>query len=57
VLCIANTRGSMLGVFLGAVPQIVLMLAVIFALSLAMARFSARRIVAPIERTACKRYL
>lgn len=49
VLRIANTRSSMLGVFLGAVPQIVLMLGVIFALSLAMARFSARRIVAPIN--------
>ena len=49
VLRIANTRNSVLGVFLGILPQILVALVVVGVISLVIARTSARRIVAPIN--------
>ena len=49
VLRIASTRASVLGVFLNVAPQIVVMLLTVTALSLLIARFSARQIVQPIN--------
>ena len=49
VLRIANTRSSALGVFLNVAPQIVLALVAVAALSLLIARHSARQIVRPIN--------
>ena len=49
VLRIANTRSSVLGVFMDVAPQIVLMLLAVIALSLLIARRSARQIVSPIN--------
>ena len=49
VLRIASTRSSALGVFLSVAPQIIIMLLMVAALSLLIARFSARQIVQPIN--------
>ena len=49
VLRIASTRSSVLGVFLDVAPQIILMILLVAALSLLIARFSARQIVQPIN--------
>ena len=49
VLRIASTRASVLGVFLGVAPQIVVMLLTVAALSLLIARYAARQIVQPIN--------
>ena len=49
VLRIASTRSSIVGVFLDVAPQIIAMLLLVAALSLLIARFSARQIVRPIN--------
>lgn len=49
VLRIASTRSSVLGVFLDVAPQIIVMLLMVAALSLLIARFSSRQIVQPIN--------
>ncbi len=49
VLRIASTRASVLGVFLDIAPQIVVMLLTVTALSLLIAKYSARQIVQPIN--------
>ena len=49
VLRIASTRSSVLGVFIQVAPQIVIMLMLVAALSLLIARFSALQIVQPIN--------
>ena len=49
VVRIASTRSSVLGVFLNVAPQIVGMLLAVTALSLLIARHSARQIVQPIN--------
>ena len=49
VLRIASTRSSVLGVFLNVAPQIVVMLLTVTALSLLIAKYSARQIVQPIN--------
>ena len=49
VLRIASTRSSVLGLFLSIAPQIAVMLLTVAALSLLIARFSARQIVQPIN--------
>ena len=49
VLRIASTRASVLGVFLDVAPQIAVMLLMVAALSLLIARFSSRQIVQPIN--------
>ena len=49
VLRIASTRSSALGVFLSVAPQIVIMLLMVAALSLLIARFASRQIVQPIN--------
>lgn len=49
VLRIASTRSSVLGVFIGVAPQIAIMLLMVAALSLIIARYSARQIVQPIN--------
>ena len=49
VLRIASTRASVLGVFLDVAPQIAVMLLMVAALSLLIARYSARQIVQPIN--------
>ena len=49
VLRIASTRSTLVGLFLDVAPQIVLMMLMVAALSLLIARFSARQIVQPIN--------
>ena len=49
VLRIANTRSSVLGVFMSIMPDIAVMLACVVLLSLIIARFSSKRIVKPIN--------
>lgn len=49
VLRIASTRSSVLGMFIGVAPQIAFMLLMVVALSLIIARYSARQIVQPIN--------
>ena len=49
VLRIASTRSSALGVFLSIAPQIIIMLLMVAALSLLIARFASRQIVQPIN--------
>lgn len=49
VLRIASTRSSVLGVFLDVAPQIVVMLLMVAALSLLIARYASRQIVQPIN--------
>ena len=49
VLRIASTRSSALGVFLSVAPQIIIMLLMVAALSLLIARFASRQIVQPIN--------
>lgn len=49
VLRVANTRSSVLGVFLQAMPLICLILLAVVLLSLMIARFASRRIVAPMN--------
>ena len=49
VLRIASTRSTLVGLFLDVAPQIVVMMLMVAALSLLIARFSARQIVQPIN--------
>ena len=49
VLRIASTRSSVWGVFLSVAPQIIIMLLMVAALSLLIARFASRQIVQPIN--------
>lgn len=49
VLRIASTRSSVWGVFLSVAPQIFVMLLMVAALSLLIARFASRQIVQPIN--------
>lgn len=49
VLRIASTRSSVLGIFLDVAPQIVVMLLMVAALSLLIARYASRQIVQPIN--------
>ena len=49
VLRIASTRSSVLGVFLSVAPQIIIMLLMVAALSLLIARYASRQIVQPIN--------
>ena len=49
VLRIASTRSSVLGIFLDVAPQIIVMLLMVAALSLLIARYSSRQIVQPIN--------
>ena len=49
VLRIASTRSSVWGIFLNVAPQIIIMLLMVAALSLIIARYSARQIVQPIN--------
>ena len=49
VLRIASTRSSVVGVFLNVAPQIIIMLLMVAALSLLIARYSSRQIVQPIN--------
>ena len=50
VLRIASTRSTLVGLFLDVAPQIVVMMLMVAALSLLIARFSARQIVQPINK-------
>lgn len=50
VLRVANTRSSVLGILLRALPMAVLVLLLVGVLSLAVAHFAARRIVAPMNQ-------
>ncbi len=49
VLRIASTRSSVLGVFLNIAPQVIIILLMVTALSLLIARFSSQQIVQPIN--------
>ncbi len=49
VLRIASTRASVLGMLLNVAPQIIVMLLMVAALSLLIARYSSRQIVQPIN--------
>lgn len=49
VLRIASTRSSVLGIFLNVAPQISIMLLMVAALSLLIARYASRQIVQPIN--------
>ncbi len=49
VLRIASTRSSVLGIFLSVAPQIIIMLLMVAALSLLIARYASRQIVQPIN--------
>ncbi len=49
VLRIASTRSSVLGIFLNVAPQIIIMLLMVAALSLLIARYASRQIVQPIN--------
>ncbi len=49
VLRIASTRSSVLGVFLNVAPQLIIMLLMVAALSLLIARYASRQIVQPIN--------
>ena len=49
VLRIASTRSSVLGIFLNVAPQIIIMLLMVAALSLLIARYASHQIVQPIN--------